>query len=642
MKNYKFLYMVPFLLFIGCNKENSKKVYRQFDSIDITEVKSSIEAASAFEGGIGFEEIAEIYGWETNNDVVSNGDPRAVKGDTITMVGGLVFPPTLRGFGKESRSQLLAFIEQNTYEGLLIKNPETNRYEPELATHWKIGTDSMTYFFRIDPRARWADGKEVTSEDVIATYKILIDEGHGDANTYTYYKDLFHTPEAISKYIVTIKAKKIDWRSFGGALFSIYPAHYLNKIDGSAYIEKYQFEMMPGSGPYEVDVSQTTQENNGMIVLKRRKDYWAVDHERNIGINNFDYIRFLFINDDNQEIERFFNGDFDIFTIGRAQWWRERFTADKYEDIDRGLIQRAKIITNLPVGPGGLAFNARAWPFDDIRVRKAFCHLWDVESLNKKLFFNEYYRKNSLYAFSQFEHPDNPPQNYDPELALELLTEAGWSKKDGGKWLYKDEKKFEIDMYIYNGGDRVYNPLVADLEAIGIKLNLVVIQNAFDKFIKKTYTIHQGGWTGSSEPSPEGMLHSKYADEIDVTNATGMANPEIDKLIEKYNRNWNADERVKILQSIDSLATREYHWAFGWAGLYGHRGAHWNKFGIPEHGLGYGHSAYKKYWGSWGSPALLWWTDPDKKQKLEEAKKDKNITLPIEEETIDYWNLIKN
>ena len=57
-------------------------------------------------------------------------------------------------------------------------------------------------------------------------------------------------------------------------------------------------------------------------------------------------------------------------------------------------------------------------------------------------------------------------------------------------------------MYIYNGGDRVYNPLVADLEAIGIKLNLVVIQNAFDKFIKKTYTIHQGGWTGSSEPNP--------------------------------------------------------------------------------------------------------------------------------------------
>ena len=45
--------------------------------------------------------------------------------------------------------------------------------------------------------------------------------------------------------------------------------------------------MMPGTGPYEIDISQTTQENNGIIVLKRRTDYWAIDHDRNIGINNF-------------------------------------------------------------------------------------------------------------------------------------------------------------------------------------------------------------------------------------------------------------------------------------------------------------------------------------------------------------------
>ena len=227
------------------------------------------------------------------------------------MVGGSVFPPTLRGFGKESRSQLLAFIEDITYESLLIKNPETNKWEPELATHWKIGTDSMTFFFRIDPRARWQDGREVTSEDVVETYKIRTDEGHGDANTYTTWKDLFQEPQIVSKYIVSIKAHKIDWRTFGYiAAVAIYPSYYLNKIDGAAYVEKYQFEMMPGTGPYEIDISQTTQENNGIIVLKRRTDYWAIDHDRNIGINNFDFIRFLFINDDNQETERIFNGDF--------------------------------------------------------------------------------------------------------------------------------------------------------------------------------------------------------------------------------------------------------------------------------------------------------------------------------------------
>ena len=121
-----------------------------------------------------------------------------------------------------------------------------------------------------------------------------------------------------------------------------------------------------------------------------------------------------------------------------------------------------------------------------------------------------------------------------------------------------------------------------------------------------------------------------------------MANPEIDKLIEKYNKNWNLEERIKILQKVDSIATREYDWAFGWAGLYGRRGLHWNKFDYPEHGLGYGYEYYKKYWGSWGSPILLWWIDPEKKKLLEEAKKDNSITLPIEEELIDHWKMIRN
>ena len=45
--------------------------------------------------------------------------------------------------------------------------------------------------------------------------------------------------------------------------------------------------MMPGTGPYEIDMNLTTQGVNGKIVLKRRLDYWAINHPRNIGLNNF-------------------------------------------------------------------------------------------------------------------------------------------------------------------------------------------------------------------------------------------------------------------------------------------------------------------------------------------------------------------
>ena len=118
--------------------------------------------------------------------------------------------------------------------------------------------------------------------------------------------------------------------------------------------------------------------------------------------------------------------------------------------------------------------------------------------------------------------------------------------------------------------------------------------------------------------------------KLDATNITGLANPIIDSLIIEYDSNWNAQERIKLLQKIDELAADEYHWAFGWGAPYGYRCLNWNKFGMPEHGIGYS--------GNWLSPIYYWWIDPDKKQKLLEAKMNESISLDHSNEIIDYWN----
>ena len=88
-----------------------------------------------------------------------------------------------------------------------------------------------------------------------------------------------------------------------------------------------------------------------------------------------------------------------------------------------------------------------------------------------KLFYNEYVQSNSYVPWSKYEHPDNPKQYYNPDKALKLLTEAGWIRQPEEKWLSKNGKIFDIDMYTYQGWDRIHNILVNNLEAIGIKLN---------------------------------------------------------------------------------------------------------------------------------------------------------------------------
>ena len=83
-------------------------------------------------------------------------------------------------------------------------------------------------------------------------------------------------------------------------------------------------------------------------------------------------------------------------------------------------------------------------------------------------------------------------------------------KKRRDSWLTNDKGEiFEIkEFHIYQGWDRILNYFVQDLESIGIKLNLVVIQNPFEMAMNRKFKLYNGGWVGSLLPSPEGMLHS--------------------------------------------------------------------------------------------------------------------------------------
>ena len=575
----------------------------------------------------------KYYGWETNKNIKSSGDPRAVKGGMFTMLGGSEYPITFRSLGKDTRHQINGLMDGLQNEPLLGFNYETLEWQPVIATHWKIEDDSLTYWFRIDPRAKWADGRDIISDDVVAAFKLHTDDGHEDPNVATYYKELFHIPESVSKYVVKIKAKKIDWRSFRAAA-GMYPmpSFYLNKIDGAGYIEKYNFSFLPGSGAYTYDKENSKKGSEGFVVFKRRNDYWAKDHARNVGQNNFDKIKFIFIEDDNQQVVSFMNGDYDIYPWSRAQWWVERFVPDNFKEIEKGWVQKIKIFNYLPKGPAGLVFNTQKEKYNDVRVRKAFAHLFDVDKLNKRLFFDEYVRLNTFFYGTPYANANNPFTEYNPTKALELLKEVGWTRKEGEQWLSdKDGNIFEFNFLMSPGDDRIFSTLQEDLKKVGIKMDFDQVDGnmAFSKTMKKEYEITYQGWTGGFFPSPEGMMHSKYADAVEVTNITSMAIPEIDELIESYNAEWDAKKRIPFAHKIDSIAVNSYHYALGWTSPYGARMLYWNKFGIPEQGLYYA--------TGWQSPITLWWVDPQKQKNLESAISN-DEKLSTEKQTIDFWN----
>ncbi|HRI28759.1 MAG TPA: ABC transporter substrate-binding protein, partial [Chitinophagales bacterium] len=482
-----------------------------------------------------------------------------------------------------------------------------------------------------DPNARWSDGQAVTAADIIATYKLLIDEGLKDPFTNSLYAETFEEPVAESKYIVKINCKKENWRSFLYFAVStkIYPASHLAKTNGAGYITKYQFDFMPGTGPYELDKENTRQGER--LTLKRRPNYWAENYDSNIGLNNFDRITFVVVRTDELMKDKLLAGEVDWYIAPRAQWWAEELTEAKIPDIARGVIARQKIYNNSPKGTSGFALNTAKPPFDDVKVREALGLLFNFEELNQKLFFNEYVRINSFYYGTPYANPNNPKPEYNPTKALALLKEAGYTKKPGEKWLSKNGKPFTIEMMSDKSLERIFVPYQQSLADVGIELkfNNVDPNERFKKVQGKEYTIAFQNYTGLFFPNPESSMHSKFAKVPNNTNITGIADPRIDELCDLYDKSYDTKERVKFVQEIDGIAVAKKHWVWGWVSPYTLRLLYWNKFGMPENALSYA--------GDFGDVFSLWWEEPELAKQVEVAKKDKSLKMGKAPAEIDFW-----
>ncbi|MGE3315991.1 MAG: ABC transporter substrate-binding protein, partial [Planctomycetaceae bacterium] len=113
------------------------------------------------------------------NGAASSDSSGPVKGGTM-LTNMPNWPENLRVYGTGSNTYINSIIEGLCYESLCSIDPETLEFKPNLATKWKISDDKMKFEFEINPNAKWSDGKPVTSEDVIATYRLIMDESLQD------------------------------------------------------------------------------------------------------------------------------------------------------------------------------------------------------------------------------------------------------------------------------------------------------------------------------------------------------------------------------------------------------------------------------------------------------------------------------
>ncbi|MBK6772505.1 MAG: ABC transporter substrate-binding protein [Ignavibacteria bacterium] len=620
-------------LLISCgskdNKTTTTKTSADTKPISIKQFDTPPGAdpsVSAEMGGNGFTG----EGWTTNTDYNYLGDPKAVKGGSISW-SIPDFPASLRQYGKDENSYYTRMMQNLVYESLLSTDPVNEDYAPRLASHWQVSPDKKTYRFRINPNARWADGKPVTSEDVIATWKLATDPGllSGTGEVYMTY---LSNPVAESKYIVTYKAKKDGWLPLSIASgIRILPAHIIGNISAKDYLDKFNYEVVPGSGPYYVRKEDVDKGRS--VTLRRRSDYWAEKERWATGLNNFDIIKTEVIQDETLMYEKFKKGETDVYSVNRAQWWAEK---TDFDEVKQGTVMKKRIFNQNPAGLSGLAFNMRKPPFDDLKVRKAFQMLFDRVKYNEKLFYKAYKPTKSNFPATPYENPNNPLTGFNLDSAIALLEEAGWKDKNSEGYRMKNGSAFEVDLtFTQPSQERYFTVFQEDLKKAGVKLNLKQVDGTTQFKIgnQRNFSLIPVAWGGQNPPSHEFNIASKTANDTNSTNWPGFASKDIDQLVERYNITDSKEERVALTRQMDSIIYAMQPYVYGWYADYVRLMWH-NKFGYPKWIV----SRFDDYYSGTEQPVFaMWWLDPAKDQKYMEAIKDKSKKLPTEEVDNSYW-----
>ncbi|MEQ1500749.1 MAG: ABC transporter substrate-binding protein [Myxococcota bacterium] len=576
-------------------------------------------------GGPGFTG----EGWLTRLDTAQLGDPNAPQGGTlVTALDD--WPATLRLVGENYNSSFNYFASELMYDTLLRSDEITLELAPRLATHWWVSDDKQTYRFRINPEARWSDGAEVTSEDVVATFELLMDPTLRDPSAILVYSKL-DPPKAVSKYIVEVHAREDNWRNLMYfATQYLLPAHQIANLTGTEYLDKYQFAFTATSGPYEVKPEDIDTGN--AITLTRRKDWWGEPNPVWDGWYNIEKFKFAIVKDPQLRFEKIKKHELDFMVVPKAQWWAEDIPA--LEQVQRGLLVPRKFFTDAPAGTAGLALNQQRPPLDDVQIRKALQLLYDRETMISKLFYDEYEPLTSYFQGSLYQNPANQVIGYDEVAAVALLEQAGWVTKNAEGYRMKDGKELAFTVsYRTPLSERMLTVYQEACQRAGIRLDLQLVTPAagFKNLQEREYQIGDVTWGGLLTPNPETNWSSKLAAEKGNNNVTGFWDSQVDGLLNQYDREYDVQRRVQIIQQIDAVLYEKAPYVLGWYAP-AQRVLYWNKFGMPP----WGTARYAEDEGD-HFLAYLWWVDPEKEKQLEDAAANPSIKLEQVSREVHFW-----
>jgi len=417
-----------------------------------------------------------------------------------------------RIFGIENQT-----VAGHIYNGLVKYDQATNEIVPDLASEWSISPDGRTYTFKLHEGVTWHKGYgALTADDVKFSLERVL-----DPSTKSRYAGQLEGIAAVeTPDPLTVR---IELDSPNAGLLNKLTAFNQGWIVSRKAVTEIgddKYAMNPiGTGPF---VFESWSAGNQAVIVAN-PDYFE-------GPPKVDKVVFRIIKDEIAAAIALENGEIDIF-----------FALQSPPVIDR--LNNASSVTVLSRPANhtiNLVLNTTVEPLGDVRVRKAIAY-----GINREALIAGYFKgtKGTAYSVLTSSFPQYtdavPHYPYDPEKAKALLKEAG-----------AEGFSLELVSVGLSPYDQLVVPMASDLEKIGIKTKITVLERGAYLQARGKGEIMTCITGVVGPPDPDSPLVTLYHTKSFPPGLNTSRYDQVDDLLGQAARELDEEQRTAIYQQV--------------------------------------------------------------------------------------------
>lgn len=466
-----------------------------------------------------------------------------------------------------------------------------------------VSPDGREYSYQLRTDIKFDDGKVLSVEDVIFTFKANKCPLTNNPQAKPYLEnllDIIPDKSDPTKFKMIMKEKYIQ----NVAFLSDYPIMERTYFDKSDVLSHYTFaqlsdknfkadqqkdlnawaaefngpkysrdlQYLVGAGPYRIESWEPGQS----MTLVRKENHWSKGSTNPYEQSYPDKIIFKINKDANSQMLEFKAQTLDASTYLSTKTLQElqldaSFNAN-YNSRFTDTYNYGYIAMNMK--PDGVKHKKL---FTDKNVRRAMALLCPLDNINKVI--NKGLNKRMTSPVSPLKkeyNTDLKPLPFDIEAAKKLLDEAGWKDTDGDnirdKVIDGEKVKLEFNFnYMTTSVDwkDISQMITEQMYKAGVKANLNPLDFAvlYDAAKKHDFDMMIASWAGNFAPEDYTQLWHSSSWASQGSNFTGFGNAESDALIDSIKYTLEDEKRIPMVKKLQAIIYDEQPYIFMFSAL---------------------------------------------------------------------------